>query len=118
MSLCVLRVFVVNWSELDALGRLNLCHENSSEELGNYMVDKAKIDMSSSGRQAGVDDLTKWFPEIPAKVPPGVTLADLEAAEEMICDWRDYGGYRAFDVALKVYEHLATAVQKAKQSTR
>jgi hypothetical protein len=39
----------------------------------------------------------------------GLTIGDLEAAEDMILEWHESGDYRAVDVVIKVYEHLTAA---------
>jgi hypothetical protein len=80
--------------------------------LGKYMVDKAQNDTLNTDRQAGADELERWFPEIAARAPPGITLVDLEAAEQIIYDWRDGGEHRALIAALKVYERLAQVAQR------
>jgi hypothetical protein len=62
-------------------------------------------------RQAGADDLKTYFPEL--KVPFGVTWHDLEVAEQMVFDWENGGDYRAFGLAIKIYECLRAAVLAA-----
>jgi hypothetical protein len=55
--------------------------------------------------------LKTYFPEL--KVPYGVTWRDLEIAEQMVFDWENGGDYRAFGLAIKIYEYLRTAVLAA-----
>jgi hypothetical protein len=43
------------------------------------------------------------------QIPDGLTLEDLETAEGMVIEWKESHDYRAVDVVLKVYEHLAAA---------
>jgi hypothetical protein len=45
------------------------------------------------------------------RVPDGLTVADLEAAEDMVYEWHESGDYRAIDVVIKVYEHLTAAAR-------
>lgn len=78
------------------------------------MVDKASVLELESSRQAGADDdLRTHFPEL--NVPQGLTLADLEAAEDMVLEWENNGEYRAFALVLRVFEHLTAAVQAAQR---
>jgi hypothetical protein len=79
--------------------------------VGNYMVDKARLLELELSRQAGADDLKTYFPEL--KVPFGVTWHDLEVAEQMVFDWENGGDYRAFGLAIKIYECLRAAVLAA-----
>ena len=71
------------------------------------MVDKADCLQLDNGRQAGADDLKKYFPEL--DVPSGLTFVDLEAAEQMVFDWEDGGDHRAFALVLRIFEHLEAA---------
>jgi hypothetical protein len=78
---------------------------------GNYMVDKAGALELERSRQAGADDLKTYFPEL--NVPSGITWHDLEVAEQMVFDWENGGDYRAFGLAIKIYEYLRAAVLAA-----
>ena len=75
------------------------------------MVDKADLLEQDWARQAGADDLKTYFPEL--KVPYGVTWHNLEVAEQMVFDWENGGDYRAFGLAIKIYEYLRAAVLAA-----
>jgi hypothetical protein len=80
------------------------------------MVDKADFLKLDNGGQAGADDLKIYFPEL--SVPEGLTLKDLEEAEQMVFDWEDGDEdykprYRAIVLVLKVFEHLMAAVRAA-----
>ena len=48
------------------------------------------------------------------QIPDGLTLEDLEAAEEMVIEWKESHDYRAIDVVIKIFEHL-TAAARARQ---
>jgi hypothetical protein len=81
-----------------------------------YMVDKAGLLELERSRQAGVDDLKTYFPDL--SVPEGLTLADLEAAEQMVFDWEDGDEedkprYRAIVLVIKVFEHFMGALRAA-----
>jgi hypothetical protein len=43
------------------------------------------------------------------QIPDGLTAEDLEAAEEMVLDWKEEGDYRAIDLVVMVYKYLAGA---------
>jgi hypothetical protein len=74
------------------------------------MVDKAQIDSLNGGRQAGADDYRRIFPSF--HVPDGLSLGDIEAAEDLVLDWKHSGESRAVDLVVKVYERLMAAVHK------
>ncbi len=76
------------------------------------MDDKAGVRPYTDSRQAGADeDLRRYFPEL--DVPGGLTLADLEAAEQMVFDWEDNGDWRAFGLVLNIFQHLLAASRVA-----
>jgi hypothetical protein len=75
------------------------------------MVDKASLLELERPRQAGEDELKTYFPEL--KVPYGVTWHDLEVAEQMVFDWENGCDYRAFGLAIRIYEYLRAAVLAA-----
>jgi hypothetical protein len=78
------------------------------------MVDKAESFQLENGRQAGADDLKTYFPEL--NVPDGLTLADLEVAEQMVFSWEENpDSHRAFGLVLKVFEHLTAAILAARK---
>jgi hypothetical protein len=52
-------------------------------------------------RQAGA------FPNLP--IPEGLTLEDLEVAEDMIMDWCESAENRAVDTVIKLFQHLQAA---------
>ncbi len=43
------------------------------------------------------------------QIPDGLTVKDLEIAEDMVLEWHESGDYRAIDVVIKVYKSLAEA---------
>jgi hypothetical protein len=78
------------------------------------MVDKAGLLELERSRQAGARDLKTYFPELNA--PEGLTMADLEVAEQMIFDWEEKPeSHRAFGLALRVFEHLEAALHAARK---
>jgi hypothetical protein len=44
-------------------------------------------------------------------IPEGLNVDDLETAEDMVLDWHESGDYRAIDLVIKLYEHLAVAAR-------
>ena len=79
------------------------------------MVDKVNLLELERSRQAGADDLKTYFPEL--KVPYGVTWHDLEVAEQMVFEWEEGGDYRAFGLAIKIYEYLRAVVLAAEKES-
>jgi hypothetical protein len=71
------------------------------------MVDKAMTETINTDRQAGADELSRLFPGF--WVPAGLVLADIEAAEDMVLDWRHGGESRALELVARLYEYLKGA---------
>jgi hypothetical protein len=71
------------------------------------MVDKAQMEVLNSERQAGADDVRRWFPNL--RIPGGLTFADLYDAEDMALNWRDEGEPRALELVVTIYERLTAA---------
>lgn len=46
------------------------------------------------------------------QIPNGLTVEDLEVAEDMLDEWKGSGDYRAIDVLIKIYEHLRGAAAR------
>jgi hypothetical protein len=55
------------------------------------------------------NELKRYFPELDA--PDGLTLADLESAEQMVFDWEEGRDFRALTLVVRLYEHLKAAAR-------
>ena len=71
------------------------------------MVAKAGSLKLDSGGQAGADEVLRYFPDL--EIPEGLTLADLEKAEDMVMDWCDGRELRAIVLVSKLFRHLEEA---------
>jgi len=71
------------------------------------MVDKAQMSVPNAERQAGADDIKRWFPNL--RIPDGISFADLYDAEGIVLNWDDEGEPRALELVVTIYEHLTAA---------